>query len=388
MHDHKWPYFEADEIEAASATLRSGKVNYWTGSEGISFEREFSNYCNTKYSVALSNGTVALEAALHSIGIGPGDDVIVPSRTFIASASCVIMRGGIPVVADVDSDSQTVTVDSIKKALTPNTKAVIAVHLAGWPCDMDPIMKFANKHNLWVIEDCAQSHGATYKGKTVGSLGHVAAFSFCQDKIMTTGGEGGMLTTNHKGIWRKAWSFKEHGKNYTSVFRKRRSAGFRWLHDSFGTNWRLTEMQSAIGRVQLKKLPLWLKKRRQNASILTKCFSKIPVLRVTIPPGYVNHSYYKYYVFVRPELLKRGWTRDRIMNAINTEGVICGSGSCSEIYLEKAFLNLGLDPSRRLPAAKELGETSLMFMVHPTLGKKEMLLTCEVVKKILSRASR
>lgn len=383
-----WPYFAQDEIDTITAVLKSGKVNYWTGEEGRLFEREFAAFTGCDYAIALANGTVALELALYALGIGSGDEVIVTSRTFIASASCAVMRGAKPVMADVDSVSQNVTAETIKSVITPKTKAIIAVHLAGWPCDMDPIMELAREHGLKVIEDCAQAHGATYKGKPVGSLGDVAAFSFCQDKIMTTGGEGGMLTTNDRELWEKAWAFKDHGKSYDAVYSRQHPAGFRWLHETFGTNWRLTEMQSAIGRIQLRKLPDWTKARQRHASVLTHCFSSIPSLRVTPPSSEIGHAYYKYYTFIRPERLKAGWDRDRIIASINAEGIPCFVGSCSEIYMEKAFDIEGLRPPERLKVAKELGETSLMFLVHPTLSEKDMEDSCRAVEKVMRVATR
>jgi len=382
-----WPQFEADEMEAVVGVLRSGKVNYWTGDEGRQFEKEFAAHAGCEHAVALANGTLALELALYSLGIGPGDEVIVPSRTFIASASCVVMRGAKPILADVDADSQNLTAETIRRLLSPRTKAVIAVHLAGWPCDMDPIMDMAGQRGLRVIEDCAQCTGATYKGRPVGSLGDVAAFSFCQDKIMTTGGEGGMLTTNDKVLWERAWAFKDHGKNYDTVYNRQHPPGFRWLHESFGTNWRLTEMQSALGRILLRKLPGFVEKRRENAAILTEAFSRIPGLRVTVPPPQIGHAYYKYYVNVLPEKLRDDWTRDRIMAAISARGIPCFSGSCSEIYLEKAFPQ-DMRPPNRLEVARKLGETSLMFLVHPTLTSQNMWDTCEVVKEVMKMAAR
>jgi dTDP-4-amino-4,6-dideoxygalactose transaminase len=383
-----WPYFDKDEIDAATAILKSGKVNYWTGEEGRLFEKEFATTVGCNHAVALANGTVALELALFVLGIGQGDEVIVPSRTFIASASCIVMRGATPVVVDVDPVSQNITIETIKNAITLRTKALIAVHLAGWPCDMDSINELARQQGLKVIEDCAQAHGATYKGRSIGSLADVAAFSFCQDKIITTGGEGGMLTTNDRKLWEKAWAFKDHGKSYDMVYQREHSCDFRWLHESFGTNWRLTEMQSAIGRVQLGKLAEWVRLRRRNAAALSDCFSRIPVLRVTEPPEEIEHAYYKYYVFVRPEKLKEGWSRNRMMAAIRAEGVPCFSGSCSEIYREKAFEEKKLGPRQRLVHAQELGETSLMFLVHPTLSEKDMEDTCRAVSKVTAAAQR
>jgi len=381
-----WPYFEADEIEAVAAVLRSGKVNYWTGQEGRLFEAEFAQANSTKYAICLANGTVALELAVQALGIGRGDEVITTSRTFIASASCIVMRGARPVCVDVDPDSQNITAETIRRAITPRTKAIIAVHLAGWPCDMDDILHLAAEYDLRVIEDCAQAQGAVYKGRPVGSLGDVAAFSFCQDKIMTTAGEGGMLTTNNPEVWERAWSFKDHGKSYDAVYNRPHDEGFRWLHDSFGTNWRMTEIQAALGRVVLPKVPRWVETRRRHANTLTKTLSGLPGLRIPTPPESAHHSYYKYYAFLRPEMLRDGWDRNAIMQAINAEGVPCFVGSCSEIYLEKAFVARRKHPS--LPVAKLLGETSLMFLVHPTLSEEHIAVTGQTIASVMAKAMK
>jgi hypothetical protein len=404
-----WPYFDQDDIITTAMVLRTGKVNRWTGRECQQFEGEFAAFCGSKYAISMANGTVALDLALYALGIGSGDEVVVTPRTFIASASCIYLCGATPVFADVDRESQNITRATIEKVITAKTRAIMVVHLAGWPCEMDPILDLASEHNLKVIEDCAQCHGAVYfsrypgKGsvknltpivrdgvtlypRLTGSLGHMAGFSFCQDKIMSTGGEGGMLLTDDEALWEKAWAFKDHGKSYETVYRREHLPGFRWLHESFGTNWRMTEMQAAIGRRQLLKLPGWLAVRRRNAEILTEAFLKLPGLRVTAPPDNVWHAYYKYYAFVRPERLKEGWNRDRIMNAVTAEGVPCFSGSCSEVYLEKAFDGNGLRPAERLPAAKELGETSLMFLVHPTLTEKDMKTVADAVGKVMAEA--
>lgn len=383
-----WPVFEADEVQAVTEVLQSGKVNYWTGTVCREFEREYAEYLGVKHAIALHNGTLALELALYAYGIGAGDEVITTTRTFIASASAAVMRGCVPVIADVDPVSQNITVETIRPLITPKTKAIIAVHLAGWPCDMDSIMELAREHNLIVIEDCAQAHGAFYKGKPVGSIGHAGAFSFCQDKIITTGGEGGLLALNDTEIWKKAWAYKDHGKSYDAVYNKEHPPGFRWLHESFGTNWRMLEVQAAIGRLQLRKLPGWIETRRAHAALLNERFAKHPALRLTLPPEEIYHSYYKYYVFVRPEQLAEGWDRDRIMNAVVAEGVPCFSGSCSEIYLEKAFTDAGFGPQERLGVAKELGETSLMFLVHPTLGTEEVERMADVVDRVMAQAQR
>ena len=382
-----WPFFANDEVEVAIQILQSGKINYWTGQEGRQFEKEFAAFAGCKHAIALANGTVALECALKALGVGPGDEVITTSRTFIASASCAVMPGARPVFADVDRVSQNITAESIRAVLTPATKAIIAVHLAGWPCEMDEIMALAREHGLKVIEDCAQAHGATYKGHPVGSIGDIGAFSFCQDKIITTAGEGGMITLDSEEMYEKAWAYKDHGKSYDAVYRCAHEPGFRWLHESFGTNWRLTEIQAAIGRLQLRKLPCWVETRREHAAMLTECFSELPGLRVTTPPEYIGHAYYKYYAFVRPEALRAGWSRDRILDAIMARGIPCFSGSCSEIYLEKAF-PVEWRPGSRLPVARELGETSLMFQVHPTLRPEQIARTCEVLRQVMHEATK
>lgn len=379
-----WPYFAPDEIEAVTQVLKSGQVNYWTGSLVKKFEQDFAAYFGMKYGIALANGTLALELALIGWGIGEGDEVITTSRTFIASASCIVRVGATPVIADVDRDSQNITAESIEPLITPKTKAIVAVHLAGWPCDMPRIMELAKKYDLKVIEDCAQSHGAKINGRFAGSFGHMSAFSFCQDKIMTTGGEGGILLLNDVGLYEKMWAFKDHGKSYEAVYRKQHPPGFRWLHESFGTNWRLTEMQAAIGLLQLGKLEGWVRKRHQLAQELAKKLSEFSALRIPVPPSDIFHASYKFYVFVESEKLKQGWTRDKIMEAINAEGIPCFSGSCSEIYLEKAFILKHLGPRERLPVAKELGESSLMLMVHPTLDMQYVDDVYEAFKKVLN----
>jgi dTDP-4-amino-4,6-dideoxygalactose transaminase len=381
-----WPHFDGDEIEAAAAVLRSGKVNYWTGEEGRLFEKEFAEFARCTHAVALANGTVALETALKALGVGRGDEVITTSRTFIASASCAVAVGAHPVIADVDRDSQNLTAETILPLITPRTKAIVAVHLAGRPCEMDEIMELAREFGLKVVEDCAQAQGAMIKNRLVGSIGDVAAFSFCQDKIMTTGGEGGMLTTNDSELWQRAWSYKDHGKSYDAVYNREHPIGFRWLHESFGTNGRMTEMQSAIGRIALKKVPGWVETRRKYAALFNQRLDKVTGIRLAMPPADFYHAYYKYYAFVRPEHLLPGWDRGRILQAICAEGVPCSVGSCSEIGREKAFATEG-DKRPHLPVAKELGETSLMFLVHPTLKAESIEYACSVIAKIMALAT-
>ncbi|TXD97491.1 DegT/DnrJ/EryC1/StrS aminotransferase family protein [Psychrobacter frigidicola] len=388
-----WPSFTQQEADAVSQVLLSNKVNYWTGQECRQFEQEFADWADSNYAIALGNGTLALDVALQALNIGTGDEVIVTPRTFIASISCVVNAGAIPIFADVDEATGNITAETISAVLTDKTKAIICVHLAGWPCDMDAMMAIANKHDLYVIEDCAQAHGATYKGRSVGSIGHIGAWSFCQDKIMTTGGEGGMVTTNDEQLWRKMWAYKDHGKSYAAVYEKEHPPGYRWLHESFGTNWRMLEMQGVIGRIQLGRMSDWTASRTANAqAILQACdqwaakgYLSVPKLEDTAEFADSKHAYYKLYVYVQTENLPVGWSRDRIIEEINQLDVPCFSGSASEVYLEKAFDNTGLRPEPRLPMAKQLGETSLMFLVHPTLTESEIKQTVEAIDTVFTK---
>ena len=383
-----WPSFTQEEAQAVSQVLLSNKVNYWTGQECREFEKEFATWCGTTRAIALHNGTVALDLALIAAGIKAGDEVVVTPRTFLASASSIVSIGAVPVFADVDADSQNITAQTIAQVLTSKTRAIICVHLAGWPCEMTAINDLAKAHNLIVIEDCAQAHGATYKGQAVGGLADAAAWSFCQDKIMTTGGEGGMLTTANEELWSTAWSYKDHGKSWDAVYNREHPSGFRWVHESFGTNWRMIEMQAAIGRIQLTRMVDWHTARQANAQKILDVCAESPALRVPVVPNDIEHAWYRAYAFVRPEALADGWSRDRIMAEITAAGVPCYSGSCSEVYLEKAFDGTPWRPMERLPVAKELGETSLMFLVHPTLTAAEIDKTCDVVQSVMQRASR
>jgi len=387
-----WPSYTQEEAEAVSKVLLSNKVNYWTGTECREFEKEFAEFADSKFAIAVSNGTTALDLACIALEIGEGDEVIVTSRTFLATASSIVAAGAAPVFADVSLESQNITAESISNVITHKTKAIICVHLAGWPCDMDPIMELADKHNLFVIEDCAQAHGAKYKGRSVGSIGHVGAWSFCQDKIITTGGECGIVTTNDCQLWSRMWSYKDHGKSWEAVYEREDLPGFRWLHDSFGTNWRMTEMQAAIGRIQLTRMSDWSSKRLANANAIWNAAKKLKGLRVPDlscdgcrndcghPEGCI-HAAYKCYVFVEGNEADRNSIQKKIIN----QGVPCFVGTSSEVYLEKAFDGTGFRPVDRLRNAKFLGERSLMFLCHPTLTEKEIKKTCDVLTSVVSK---
>lgn len=387
-----WPSFTHEEADAVKRVLLSNKVNYWTGQEGREFEKEFAAFAGTSHAIAVANGTLALDLILAGMEIGAhyggskDDEIIVTPRSFMASVSTVANAGAKPVFVDVNRDSGNMSAATIAPLITQNTKAIIAVHLAGWPCEMDEIMALADAHGIKVIEDCAQAHGGTYKGKPLGSIGNAAAWSFCQDKIMTTGGEGGMVTTNDAALWDRMWSFKDHGKSFDTVYNKKHAPGFRWLHESFGTNWRLTEMQSAIGRIQLKRIPEWTMKRTANAQALIDVLSAFDCIRMPLTAPKNQNAFYKLYAYVEEGKLAKGWSRDRIAAEINAKGVPCMQGSCSEIYLEKAFDGTSWRPQQSLPVAKELGETSLMFLIHPTLSHENVEDAVKAIHDVLTAA--
>ena len=382
-----WPSYSEDEAESVKQLVLSNRVNYWTGQNVKDFEREFAEYIGTEYSVAVTNGSVALELALKACGLSEGDEVVVSPRSFIASVSSVILAGGRPVFAEIDEDTQAIYADSIKAVLTPHTKVIVVVHLGGTPADMDPIMALAKEHNLIVIEDCAQAHGASYKGRRVGSIGHLGSWSFCQDKIMSTGGEGGMVTTDNPHYWSKMWSYKDHGKSWHAVQEASHGSSYRWLHGSFGTNWRMLEMQAILGRIQLKLLDSWVQTRKKYALEIYKTARNCHALRIPVQQDDVDSVFYKCYLFLKPERLKAGMTRDTVVNMINEQGVPCYVGACPEIYLESAFDNTDFRPKTRFEVAKKLGETSLMFLVHPTLEEQHIKTTCKVLNDVLDACS-
>lgn len=380
----RWPVFAQDEIDAVVRVLESGKVNYWTGQEGREFEREFADFVGTRRAIPIANGTVTLELALIALGIGAGDEVIVTPRTFMATATAVMVRGAKPVFADVDPVSGNITAESISRVITPQTRAIIPVHLGGWPCEMDEM----NSLGIPIIEDCAQAHGARYRGRSVGSLGTIGSWSFCQDKIMTLGGEGGAVTTDDEGLWDSMWSYKDHGKTFEAVYEREHAPGFRWVNDRLGTNWRLTEMQSAIARVQLRKLPEWVRQRQANAAVLNNRFVGNPMLSVPLAPAYMEHAYYRWHAYLDLESLRDGWSRERICGRMTELGVWCQVGSCSEIYLERVFDGTGIRPAERLPNARLLGETSLALRVDPALTTEFMEQVADTLESVLSEAKR
>jgi len=387
-----WPSPGEQELAAVTGVIRSGKLNYWTGTEGRSLEHEYAALLGRAHGVAVANGTLALELALRAFSIGAGDEVVVPSRTFIATASAVVAVGATPVVCDVDADSGNLTATTVASVISARTRAVIPVHVGGWPVDMDPLLALAGARGLVVIEDCAQAHGGAYRGRPVGSLGgHAAAFSFCHDKIVPAG-EGGLLVLDDAAAYERAWAYKDHGKSLAKVRDAENGTGgatsFRWLVDSFGSNWRIDEFSAAMARSGMRSLPEWHEVRTANALRLASALAAVPGLRVPLPADDTQHAFYRLYAYVRPEALAPGWDRNRIARSVVAEGVPCQYGTCAEIYREQAFVDARLAPETRLPGAAHLHEVSLAFPVHPTLSDVDIDDIASAVRSVMEVAVR
>tara|TARA_Y100000589_G_scaffold133659_2_gene127674 strand:+ start:2651 stop:3829 length:1179 start_codon:yes stop_codon:yes gene_type:complete len=390
MKLQKWPFYEKDELDAVYKVLESGCVNYWTGKISKKFEKEFAEYIGCKYALALANGSLALSCAYLAIGIKKGDEIITTPRSFVATASSASLLGGKLVFADVDFNSGNITAESIKPLITKKTKAIVIVHFAGWPAEISKISSLAKKYNIPLIEDCSQAHGAEINidGKylSVGQFGDINTWSFCQDKIISTGGEGGMITTNNKEYYEKIWSFKDHGKSFTKLQKKNGSVEYRFVHDSLGSNFRITEMQSAIGRIQLKKLKSWRGIRTKNANIISEILKNNSLVRIPLPEEGLIHAWYKFNCFINMNNLKDDWDREKIIKSIRSKGIPAFQGSCSELYLEKCFSNKSDINYEVLPIARELGMTNLTFLLHPTIHENEMIFYAENIDKVLKQA--
>ena len=360
-----WPVFEADELAAVEAVLRSGRVNYWTGDQCKLFERAWSDQHGGMHSLAMANGSLTLDTALRVLGVGAGDEVIVSPRSYVASAMCAVLAGATPVFADVDAESGNMTVASMEAVRTSRTKACIPVHIAGWPCDMPAISAWAAQHGIHIIEDCAQAHGAHIGGRSVGTWGVFSSWSFCQDKIMTTGGEGGMLCTPDLRLWKQAWQYSQHGKDYDLAHSKAAEPGFRWLVQHHGTNLRMTEMQAAIGLCQLRKLDEWVARRARNSAIMQEAIRGLRGLRVPAPPA--GHAHYRCMAFAQAAA-----DRPKLLASLVSAGLQANIGSCSEIYREPIFAQHGIAPKCALPVARALGETSIALLVHHTIDEMTM----------------
>jgi dTDP-4-amino-4,6-dideoxygalactose transaminase len=278
-----WPNFDEKAIKSVENVLRSGKVNYWTGPKGMEFEKKYAEWQGSKYAISVATGTAALHVALTAMGIGPGDEVIVPSYTFIASSFSIIQAGAIPRFADVNIDDHCISIESAERLVNERTRVIMPVHLYGNVCDMDKIRTFANKHKLLIIEDNAEAFGGSYKGKKTGTLGDIAGCSFCQNKTFTTGGEGGMVTTDNEEYAWTARSFRDHGYDVkTRLSLLELEQKLPYIHNMVGWNYRMTEMQSAIGLAELERMDSWnMPSRRRNAKIIIERIKDLPQVLYT-----------------------------------------------------------------------------------------------------------
>lgn len=383
-----WPIYEEDEVAAVVEVLQSGRVNALRqGEQRLVFERDFAAFCEMPHALAVANGTLARELALRALDIGAGDEVIVPARGSMACASCVVAVGATPVFADVDPDTQNLNAETVAQVMSARTRAIIAVHLAGHPCAMDELTVLTEAYDIKIIEDCTQALGARFSGRPVGSFGHAAVFSFSADKIMSTGGEGGMLLLRDEDASMRARAYRDHGESRPSAPRQTTVAAFQWLHESFGSNFRMTEMQAAIGLRQLQKLPRWLDDRRRHAAILTEELRDHRALRLIVSADDIEPAWYKFYAFVRPECLGEGWTRDAMIEAAIASGIPCQSGACPEVYREQACIRAGFMPDVRLPSAKLLGLTSITLPVDPTLDDDTVCFMGQAIRSIADAAT-
>lgn len=363
----KWPTYSSSEIKKVKEILNSGKVNYWTGDNCNNFENKFAKHFNKKFGISVATGSIALDLAIKSLNLKKNDQVLVTPRSYIASASCVISQNLMPIFVDIDLNSQNILYEDLKKKITRNTKAIILVHLAGYPCDMDKIVKICKKYKIKIIEDCSQAHGAKYNSKFVGSFGDIAIWSFCNDKIMSTGGEGGMLLTNNYQYYKKIFALKDCGKNIDKIKKNTFKPKFQWIHDSIGNNFRMTEMQAAIGIIQLRNLNKWVKKRNSFSLKINKVLSKFSYIRTTKIPSNIFHSFYRCYFFLNKKIIKNKFTREALIKTLKKYNIDCNVGSCPEIYLEGAFKKI--KNVKRLKNAKILGETSVALFVNHNFNK-------------------
>ena len=333
-----WPQFDEKAIKAVEEVLRSGKVNYWTGPKGMEFEKKFAAWQGSKYAISTSSGTSALHIALASLGIGPGDEVIVPSYTFIASSFSVVQAGAIPRFADVNINDHCIRVESAEKLVNERTRAIMPVHLYGNVCDMDKVTAFAKRHNLFVIEDNAEAFGGVYKGRKTGTIGHIAACSFCQNKVFTTGGEGGMVTTNDEELAWQARSFRDHGydvKPRLSLLELEQKLPY--IHNMVGWNYRMTEMQSAIGLAELERIDTWnLPRRRRNAHIIIDAVKNLP--QVICTPIDTEERRNGWYVLAFSlNIENMNCDINQFVTACTAEGAPCWRVFWPQCHTERAF---------------------------------------------------
>ncbi len=333
-----WPAFDDNTIQAVVEPLKSGKVNYWTGSKGMEFEKKFAEWNGTKFAISTSNGTSALHTGLAGLGIGPGDEVIVPSYTFIASSFSILQAGAIPRFADVNKNDHCISVESASQLINERTKAIMPVHLYGNVADMDPLLELVNKHNLYVIEDNAEAYGGEYKGKKTGSLGNVGCCSFCQNKTFTTGGEGGMVVTDNEEVAWRCRSFRDHGYDVRERLRLlEMEQKLPYIHTMLGWNYRMTEMQSVIGLCELDRIDSWnMPNRRRNAGILMDELKDVPqILYLPIDTPERRNGWYVFPITLDIDAMDCDMAK--FLEAVEAEGAPCWKVFWPQCHTEQAY---------------------------------------------------
>jgi dTDP-4-amino-4,6-dideoxygalactose transaminase len=333
-----WPKFDEKAIKAVEEVMRSGKVNYWTGPKGMEFERKFAAWQGSRFAISVNSGTSALHVALATLGVGPGDEVIVPSYTFIATSFSVVQAGAIPRFADVNLDDHCISLESAEKLVTARTRAIIPVHLYGNVCDMDKILAFAKRHKLVVIEDNAEAFGGEYKGRKTGTWGDMAACSFCQNKTFTTGGEGGMVTTDNEDLAWEARSFRDHGydvKERLNLLELEQKLPY--IHNRVGWNYRMTEMQSAIGLAELERMDTWnMPSRRRNAKILVDALKGLPQIKF-VPIDTPERRNGWYVLAFSLDMARMNCDIKQFVKAAGAEGAPCWKVFWPQCHTEAAF---------------------------------------------------
>lgn len=387
-----YPKYGDEEIRAAERVLRSGKFSRLSGEETKKFEQEYAEWFGVKHAIAVNNGTASIHVALAALGIGPGDEVIHTSHCFIGTATPSAHAGATPVFADIDPRTYNIDPKSIEEKITPRTKAIVPVHLNGCPADMDAIMDIAKRHNLYVVEDAAQAHGALYKGRKVGTIGDVASFSFWEDKLMTTGGEGGMIITNSDEINRVARMIQNHGEVAadSSYYVGERL----YHHELLGWNYRMSELQAALGREQLKKLDSYIEGRRKNAHRLTELLKDIEGIITPYEPDDVKHVFYKYIIRLDRNVLDID-AKDFVA-ALQAEGIPCSRRYPTPLHQQPVFVNKSgfgnshfpftddVNYGSGLPNSEKLPHDLVRLLMNPNMTESELQGTAKAVEKVVS----
>ena len=396
-----WPTFNEKVYDKITDILKSGKVNYWTGKVGMEFEKKWAEWLGVKNAISVANGTCALHTALASLGVGPGDEVICTSYSFIASSFCALQAGALPVFVDVGTD-HLIDPAKIEEAITERTKAIVVVHLYGMVADMDPIMEIAKKHNLFVVEDCAQCFGGVYKGKKACTIGNVGCFSFCQSKHFTTGGEGGMVVTNDEDLAWECRSFRDHGYDVKAKLNLLEMEGKQlYIHRRVGFNFRMTEMQSMIGLCELERFESWnLPNRIRNGKMLIAQLKDHPLIKYCpVDTEERQNSFWWAPFVIDTDKLKDGVDTKQFIAAIAAEGVPVYSVLWPEMYKEQAYVDKNgfgtakypfNDPKARdidyskfnCKMANWMTDRTISFFTHPVYTEEHTQAMIDAFKKV------